>query len=115
MNDITDNQLEDASAGTVKNIADVTNANDAAANNSVAADTTSTEAELRGDIHENEQAIPQEESALGNRVVNRSILPRGSERYDILIFFSNVRDRLRNYLQSWLVNWAALNGIYVFK
>ena len=42
----------------------------------------------------------EEISALGNRVVNRYLLPRGGERYDMLIFFSNVRDRLRNYLQS---------------
>ena len=97
LNIITENQLEDGSADNVKNTAD---ANDAAANNSVAADTPSTEDTLRGDIHENEQAVPQEESALGNRLVNRYILPRGSERYDMLIFFSNVRDRLRNYLQS---------------
>ena len=100
LNNITGNQLEDDSADNVKNTADVINANEAAANNSVAADTTSTEATLRGDFHENEQAVPQEESALGSRVVNRYILPRGSKRYDMLIFFSNVRDRLRNYLQS---------------
>ena len=100
MNNITENQLEEDSAENVNNTDDVINANDAAANNSVAADTSSTEATLRGDIHENDQAVPQEESALGNRVVNRYILPRGSERYDMLIFFSNVRDHLRNYLQS---------------
>ena len=100
LNNITENQLEDGSADNVKNTADAMIANDAAANNSVAADTTSTEATLRGDIHENEQAAPQDESALGNRLVNRYILPRRSERYEMLIFFSNVRDRLRNYLQS---------------
>ena len=41
-----------------------------------------------------------EESALRNGVVNRYIHPRGSERYDMMTFFSNIRDHVFDFLQS---------------
>ncbi|MCG7869684.1 MAG: DNA polymerase, partial [Candidatus Thiodiazotropha taylori] len=44
--------------------------------------------------------VMDEESALGNGVVNRYIHPRENERYDMLIFFSNTRHRVLDYLQS---------------
>ena len=75
--------------------------NNADSNKTVSADSHSTETEHRGDSNKPQQASDhQEESAIGNRVVNRYIFPTGSERYDMLIFLSNVRDRIRNYLQT---------------
>ena len=41
-----------------------------------------------------------EESALGNGVVNRYMYPRRNERYDMMIFFSNTRHRVLDYLQA---------------
>ena len=41
-----------------------------------------------------------DESALNNAVLNRSIHPRGSERYDVLTFFGNIREQVRSFLQS---------------
>jgi hypothetical protein len=39
------------------------------------------------------------ETALNNAVFNRNIFPRGSERYDTLTFFGNIRDQVRSFLQ----------------
>ncbi|XP_052765064.1 uncharacterized protein LOC128206548 [Mya arenaria] len=41
-----------------------------------------------------------DESALGNRVINRLIHPIGNERYDLLTFFGNRRDQVRSFLHS---------------
>ncbi|XP_052779407.1 uncharacterized protein LOC128216784 [Mya arenaria] len=49
-----------------------------------------------------------EESALRNGVINRYLQPRGNERYDVLTFFANNRDRVMAYLQS---RARALGGI----
>ena len=42
----------------------------------------------------------EEDTALANGVVNRYIHPRRSERYDMMTFFSNIRDRVFNFIQS---------------
>ena len=47
------------------------------------------------DLHET-----ADESALNNAVLNRNIHPRGSERYDLLTFFGNIREQVRSFLQS---------------
>lgn len=57
----------------------------------------------RDGSNQEQQAIEQsfdEESALGNGVVNRYIHPRGGERYDMMTFFGNIRERVLTYLQS---------------
>lgn len=41
-----------------------------------------------------------DESALNNAVLNRNIYPRGSERYDVITFFVNIREEVRSFLQS---------------
>ena len=97
-------QLINDTADTQKYAVDVPDANNADSNDAVSSADShgTTETEHRGDSINNQQVNdhPQEQSAMRNRVVNRYILPTGNERYDMLIFFSNVRDRLRNYLQS---------------
>ncbi|MCG7879165.1 MAG: C2H2-type zinc finger protein [Candidatus Thiodiazotropha endolucinida] len=55
--------------------------------------------ELDKDRNQKQQPF-DEESALGNGVVNRYIRPRGSERYDMMAFFGNIRARVLAYLKS---------------
>lgn len=43
-----------------------------------------------------------EESALQNGLKNRYIYPRHDEKFDLLIFFANIRSKIRDYLHSQL-------------
>ena len=56
------------------------------------------------DGHNEQQPINEEvvheDSALRNGVLNRYIHPTGTERYDMMAFFANIRDRVFDFLQS---------------
>lgn len=71
--------------------------------NNVSAAAATPDVEKLDSHNKKQQILDQlidEESALRNGVVNRYMHPRGSERYDMLTFFSNIRDRVLVYLQS---------------
>ena len=42
---------------------------------------------------------PLEETAIGNGVVNKYLMPTGNEKYDVSAFFANVRGQIQSFLQ----------------
>lgn len=89
INDKKENPIADSS------VADTMNNDDHAA-------TSDVEIDQDNDIKQQHIDQPVDESALRNGVVNRYLTPSGSERYDALAFFANIRDRLRDFLHSRL-------------
>ena len=59
---------------------------------------------LANDVNETdnnaeEHQQPLEETAIGNGVVNKYLMPTGNEKYDVLAFFANVRGQIQSFLQ----------------
>ena len=74
---------------------------------------------LNQNKHPEEQRVAQDETALNEAVVNRTIIPQNEELYDLLLFFANSREPigqfLRQELQKHGIKWYLSTQVEMYR